>query len=880
MSKPTIRLLVLLCLLPLSSYGRTAPEALQDRSSQPISTASPAYCAANHNIGRLVMNITNYGRFASDATALKGNSDCFTGEILVACEFPKRSRTQYSFQAAFWIGAIVGRDTLVSTGADGWLTFDELHPNEQPFGNLIRRSIIDPESSEFEDAVSEQDYIAVYYDTFTSGVAGLNPDEITGQSHTPIGIEITQRSYAWSYPYAEDFVLFDYGIRNVGHQRIRDLFMGLYVDADVHPSGDAGPGAQDDLCGFRETQEFTYGAAQCTATDTVFIAWISDNDGDFDNLNSPTGGVTVPDVTATRIVRTPSDELTVSFNWWISNTNATLDFGPQSRSKLRIYNHGGTGTPAGDRQKYFALSNGEFDYDQIYTAAIEPTDPYWVEPPQANALTWSQGLDTRYLLSFGPFDIDPGQNLPVSLAYVAGEGFHTDEENWNDNLANQAVYDPDAFYSNLDFNDLGLNSRWASWVYDNPGINSDDDDYVGEYRVCCAVVDSIIWKYTIDSTVTPPDTTDSNQIVFGQSCDTIYYQGDGVPDFRGASPPPAPEIWLEPTIGKITVRWNGLRSENTRDVFSRELDFEGYRVYLARDDRETSYSLMASYDREDFNKLVYSSERGEWQLLEAPFTRDQLVLLYSDGMPGWMPETYTRNNPLLFGSDSLFAFEPQDFNQSEPGVSTPIAKRYPDAPKPPVLEPDSIPVDQRDLYLTEDGRFKFYEYEYEIENLLPTVPYFVNVTAFDYGSPSSGLPSLETSKTVNAKTAFALHTSETAQALGEEIYVWPNPYRGDADYLAQGFEGRFSQFSNPIPDRERRIHFANLPPRATIKIYSLDGDLVSEFEHDKASSDPTSMHAEWDMITRNTQAVVSGIYYWVVEAEDGKTTIGKLVIIR
>ena len=133
MSKPTIRLLVLLCLLPLSSFGRMAPEALQDRSSQPITTATPSYCAANHNIGRLVLNITNYGRFASDAGALKGNSDCFTGDILVACEFPKRSRTQYSFQAAFWIGAIVGRDTLVTTGADGWLTFDEMHPDDPPF---------------------------------------------------------------------------------------------------------------------------------------------------------------------------------------------------------------------------------------------------------------------------------------------------------------------------------------------------------------------------------------------------------------------------------------------------------------------------------------------------------------------------------------------------------------------------------------------------------------------------------------------------------------------------------------------------------------------------------------------------------------------------
>jgi hypothetical protein len=39
------------------------------------------------------------------------------------------------------------------------------------------------------------------------------------------------------------------------------------------------------------------------------------------------------------------------------------------------------------------------------------------------------------------------------------------------------------------------------------------------------------------------------------------------------------------------------------------------------------------------------------------------------------------------------------------------------------------------------------------------------------------------------------------------------------------------------------------------------------------------MHDSWDLITRNTQAVVSGVYYWTVEGADGRVQIGKLVII-
>ena len=43
--------------------------------------------------------------------------------------------------------------------------------------------------------------------------------------------------------------------------------------------------------------------------------------------------------------------------------------------------------------------------------------------------------------------------------------------------------------------------------------------------------------------------------------------------------------------------------------------------------------------------------------------------------------------------------------------------------------------------------------------------------------------------------------------------------------------------------------------------------------------DPLASHASWDLITRNTQLVVSGIYYWTVEDNDGDVQIGKLVVI-
>jgi hypothetical protein len=44
-------------------------------------------------------------------------------------------------------------------------------------------------------------------------------------------------------------------------------------------------------------------------------------------------------------------------------------------------------------------------------------------------------------------------------------------------------------------------------------------------------------------------------------------------------------------------------------------------------------------------------------------------------------------------------------------------------------------------------------------------------------------------------------------------------------------------------------------------------------------SDPTSRDHEWDLITRNTQMIVSGLYYWTVEMPDGRVQMGKLVIL-
>ncbi|MCK4606128.1 MAG: hypothetical protein KAU35_02410 [candidate division Zixibacteria bacterium] len=811
-----------------------------------------------------MLPIQNQGCFGQ-ARSDSGRYDTFTGEELESgCEFPKGMLGQYLFSASLWVGAVVGRDTLVSVGSTGWhVRPREMAPDVYPFGEIKYRSIVDPESPNFDGAVSEQDYICVYTDTMTDANPYLSHDVMAHRPHIPLNVEISQNTYAWSYGYAEDFVIFDLSIENIGSELLEQLFIGLYVDGDVH--GGMGGGAWDDLCGFLKTLKSPFG---CGFVDTVQIAWIADNNGD------PMDGhfqetviwrgldpmVSKRHVTGTCILEPPSEHLDLSFNWWISNQDPVYDFGPRHRADFRDFGTGGLGTPEGDVNKYYQMSNYEFDYDQAFTAGITPYDTTWLYPDQDLAVDFADGYDTRYLLSYGAFTLYPGQALSLTFAYVAGENLHTDPNNLQ-----HLPRDPAAFYDHLDFSDLVKNSIWARWIYDNPGVDTDGDGYRGKYRVC--VYDSVA--------------TDTGWVI--TAAETTWYRGDGVPDFRGASPPPAPDFRVIPIVDGLKIRFNGHRSETEKDVFSHEYDFEGYRVYLGRDDRRESYSLVASYDRDNYDKYTWNGNRYPepcWELRDIPFTLDDLRCLYGSGDDPCQDDSF---DPLDYmpGSyyahpeypDSLFYFEWHDHNACVPGVSTPIRKVYPDELDPSTLPLDSLTPDR----YTEDGYFKYYEYDYVIEGLLPTVPYWVNVTAFDHGSPKSDLEALETSVTMGAQCADSYGSEGMADGTDDRIYVYPNPYRIDGDYRSRGFEGR-TELDRP-DYRVRAIHFANLPPRCTIRIYSLDGDLVRELEHNTDPSDGTGNHHTWNLITRNTQMLVSGLYYWTVEMPGGVVQMGKLAVI-
>jgi len=166
-----------------------------------------------------------------------------------------------------------------------------------------------------------------------------------------------------------------------------------------------------------------------------------------------------------------------------------------------------------------------------------------------------------------------------------------------------------------------------------------------------------------------------------------------------------------------------------------------------------------------------------------------------------------------------------------------------------------------------------------------------SVTSYDQGDETTGLESLESNIVNQMAYVIAGQTPQT-EKFTRKVGVYPNPYRGRA--IWDGFN-----------ERERMIWFYNLPERARIKIFTLSGELVDEFNHNannyngsdiqllqdiatQASKSSENIqfvlsggeHA-WDMISKYDQAIATGLYIFTVEDLNSREVQhGKFLVIK
>ncbi|MEQ9309453.1 MAG: hypothetical protein RLN90_08365 [Balneolaceae bacterium] len=191
-----------------------------------------------------------------------------------------------------------------------------------------------------------------------------------------------------------------------------------------------------------------------------------------------------------------------------------------------------------------------------------------------------------------------------------------------------------------------------------------------------------------------------------------------------------------------------------------------------------------------------------------------------------------------------------------------------------------------DSPVTFEGDTSEYYYAFEIEGLLSGWQYELSVTAFDKGSEVFEIGSLESSSNVNSVRVFPGTPANENFGSSDreyEVGVYPNPYRVNA-----AWDGNL--------ESERKLYFYNLPAVAEVRIYTVAGDIISEFTHESATytgdtdwyssfSDeprvlPGGEHA-WDIQSDANQILTTGLYlYTVKDLSSGEVQTGKIVIIK
>jgi hypothetical protein len=185
-----------------------------------------------------------------------------------------------------------------------------------------------------------------------------------------------------------------------------------------------------------------------------------------------------------------------------------------------------------------------------------------------------------------------------------------------------------------------------------------------------------------------------------------------------------------------------------------------------------------------------------------------------------------------------------------------------------------------------DGDPVTYNFRYTMDNLLNGWQYQFTITAFDKGNKLLNIGSLESSFTENEMRAFAGTSTKAITGNGKSnIGVYPNPYRTTA-----AWDGGTS--------RTNKIYFTNLPAKCEITIYTSNGDLVANLNHNAETYQGEDAkwfevygnkdkmvfsggeHA-WDLLSNSKTTIAMGVYLFTVkDTQTGNVEVGKFAVMK
>jgi hypothetical protein len=268
----------------------------------------------------------------------------------------------YLFGCGLWFGALDGIDTLVSLGYNPNTGGSEMTSGDST-GNGDDVRIYawpddwPPPAGRFPNApqahLSHGDRWTLFNDL--TAARHINPGR-------PLGLQVWQTTYAWTYPWAHDFVYYLYELANVSSDTLHACYAGIVNDYDIGE-------ATDDVYGAFYHRQFVRGPG-----DTLYIDHLA--------YGCNYGNV-------------PGWDTTGALGMLLPQTPRSAGVSSIKRFTLDI-------DPTTDPQQYLTMAG--YNYRTMEYEPIDTTD--------------ASPADKRFLLSCGPFDMAPGAVDTLVLALI------------------------------------------------------------------------------------------------------------------------------------------------------------------------------------------------------------------------------------------------------------------------------------------------------------------------------------------------------------------------------------------------------------------------------------------------------------------------------
>ena len=865
------------------------------------------------NVGQLQVNITNWGLIGSRFTEISTYSDA------PSAQWPAGSSVEYMWAAGLWVGGRLHGDMRVSTGQ-----FEaELRPGSDlrdtiyeankgkvlrpPGDDVIRGRRLGEEGADDDhDGLVDEDYLNGRDDDGDGSI-----DEDFGQigdqmlvctiwdntllaqeaytDHDPLNIKIIQRTVGWETESIDDFVGFDLEITNIGAEEIRDVYIGMLLDGEIGHRNDYGAG-QDDLPGYFEG----FVRADNDVFYNVAVAYMYDAAPE----DPKPGWIGIA------ILDHPVDR----FHGMAPFTPGIRSF--KTFNSLRPFGNGGD--PGSDNERYLSLSSNQRDGNHIDR---EPGD-------------------YRVLVSCGPFvELAPDATIAFRAALVVGDGrddllkncaeamrvcsgasFDLDNDSSTGRGGRETRVYAEDFGDWDDPNNPIFTMNYHYWdrscaAFSLPNIEEDDftldEDgfrhYIYVNADVCLECAALAGGWC----------TSSNGLIGHWDCYLNYGYGarkgvctgsrgreSRVPWYWGEKAPAPPGMRVWAADRRVHVFWDDA-AEYAVDPELGLVDFESHRIWradnwerqpgssLANGPPLESWQMIAEYDLKNQFRIYVPSEDGGYEEQFMDFGRNT-------GFDGIVYRPRCLDDPRFAGlGEAMAAFVAND----RQGRFTEM---------PPLRDSNGQAIGGReqflpwetyhdviDTFFTTTGRESNPEtgqvakravvyYEHVDRGLHNGFLYFYSATATDHlldlsgddpvitGSGLIGSPQISF---VHAIPGFDSWTPEQYAEFGTNIYVYPNPATRNS----------LAEFQQMHPNRDDpsgvRVAFANLPAAHNIiEIFTLAGDHLATVEHDGTGG---YGQASWNLITRNGQRIVSGIYLYTVNSDDHrfKRFTGKFAVI-